>query len=91
MELLARESFEYISVIDLCKVSDVTRITFYACYDDKFALAAKIYKDIFQAATAVFENLQRASSHDNAPAYFFSATGRSFEKRNGAVENVWKY
>lgn len=67
VELLARESFEHISVTDLCKVSGVTRITFYAYYDDKFALVAEIYNDMFQAAAAAFENLQRVSNQEDVP------------------------
>lgn len=66
-ELLATESFEHISVTDLCKVSGVTRITFYAYYTDKFALIAELYSNMFQAAAAIFEALQQKNNADDAP------------------------
>jgi AcrR family transcriptional regulator len=69
VELLAADSFEHISVTDLCKVSGVTRITFYAYYTDKFALVAELYNDMFQAATAAFETLQQTNNAADDPVH----------------------
>lgn len=68
VELLAQESFDRISVTDLCKTSGVTRITFYAYYDDKLALVAELFSEMFQTAAAAFARRQRESGAESDPA-----------------------
>lgn len=45
VELLATMPFEKITVTELCRAADVSRITFYTYYDDKYALADELFRD----------------------------------------------
>lgn len=57
--LLLRDTpFEQVSVTDLCKKSGVSRITFYAYYNDKAELIGEILGGMLQEATFVFNRLQ---------------------------------
>ena len=38
LELLTTQAFDVISITELCKIANVSRITFYTHYKDKFAL-----------------------------------------------------
>ena len=39
IEMMGEISFEQISITELCKRAEISRITFYAHYSDKYALA----------------------------------------------------
>lgn len=65
--LLKEMPFEHVSVTDLCKQSGVSRITFYAYYDDKFALADELFDEMLQSASAIFSNLQNQYNPDDDP------------------------
>jgi Transcriptional regulator len=67
IELLGEESFEHITVTDLCKRSGVTRITFYAYYDDKYALTAEIFGEMFDTAAVIFRSLQKSGNETGDP------------------------
>ncbi|MCI2062657.1 MAG: TetR/AcrR family transcriptional regulator [Eubacteriaceae bacterium] len=67
IELLGEESFEHITVTDLCKRSGVTRITFYAYYDDKYALTAEIFGEMYDTAAVIFRSLQKSGNEDEEP------------------------
>jgi AcrR family transcriptional regulator len=56
--LLQEVPFERVSVTDLCRQSGVSRITFYAYYDDKFALADELFDEMLRCAARIFHELQ---------------------------------
>jgi AcrR family transcriptional regulator len=56
--LLQDAPFEHLSVTDLCKASGVSRITFYAYYNDKFDLISEIFEEMLHTAIDFFEQLQ---------------------------------
>ena len=45
IEMMGEISFEQISITELCKRAEISRITFYAHYSDKYALADDIFSD----------------------------------------------
>ena len=55
---LAHQPLEQITVKELCELSDVSRITFYAHYTDKYALMDDICADLVEAARRDFHALQ---------------------------------
>jgi len=59
--LLRETPFERVSVTDLCRESGVSRITFYAYYNDKFELAGEIFEEMLHAAEAIFDRLQESN------------------------------
>ena len=48
--LLGQKPFEQITVTELCKSADTSRITFYAHYNDKYELAAEVFQDMLKLA-----------------------------------------
>ena len=50
-EMLAREDFEHISITELCRRADISRITFYSHYNDKYALLDDVFEDMLQIGT----------------------------------------
>ena len=49
-DILQEMPFEKISVAEICRRGDISRITFYAHYEDKYALAEEIFSDHMQEA-----------------------------------------
>ena len=66
-QLLQSDRFEHISVTDLCKTSGVSRITFYAYYDDKYQLVAALFDEMYQTAAVVFQALEKAGNPEHRP------------------------
>ena len=60
--LLDTRAFDDITVAEICKKADISRITFYAHYDDKYQLAEDIFDDLVRLATADFGNLQKENN-----------------------------
>lgn len=58
IEMLAREDFEHISITELCRRADISRITFYSHYSDKYALLDDIFNDMLSAGTADYYRRQ---------------------------------
>ena len=58
VELLAEVPFEQISITELCKRADISRITFYSHYSDKYALVDDIFMDMIEAGTKIYEDMQ---------------------------------
>ncbi len=58
-EMLAREDFEHISITELCRRADISRITFYSHYNDKYALLDDIFEDMLQIGTEDYYRRQR--------------------------------
>lgn len=57
-ELLTEMTFEKITVSDICRKSGVTRITFYAYYTDKYALADEVFNEMYQATAIIFHQME---------------------------------
>lgn len=51
IEMLADMPFEQISITELCRRADTSRITFYSHYSDKYALADDIFQDMIRIGT----------------------------------------
>ncbi len=59
IEMLAKEDFEHISITELCRKADVSRITFYSHYNDNYALLADIFEDMLRIGTEDYYRRQR--------------------------------
>lgn len=57
IEMLDREDFEHVSITELCRKAEVSRITFYSHYNDKYALLDDIFSDMLQAGTEDYYRL----------------------------------
>lgn len=57
--LLEKKTFEQITVTELCLQSDISRITFYAHYSDKFALVDEMFAEMLDSATRDYRQLQK--------------------------------
>ena len=64
VEMLAKEDFEHISITELCRKADVSRITFYSHYSDKYALLDDIFNDMIKIGMADYYRRQE----ENNPA-----------------------
>ena len=64
VSMLSKEDFEHISITELCREAEVSRITFYSHYNDKYALLDDIFNDMLQIGTADYYRRQR----ENNPA-----------------------
>lgn len=51
IEMLDKKDFEHISITELCRLADVSRITFYSHYSDKYALLDEIFDDMLKTGT----------------------------------------
>ena len=58
IEMMGEISFEQISITELCKRAEISRITFYAHYSDKYALADDIFSDMLQIGTDIYRTKQ---------------------------------
>lgn len=58
-EMLAKEDFEHISITELCRKADISRITFYSHYNDKYALLDDIFNDMLQIGTEDYYRRER--------------------------------
>jgi len=65
--LLSRSPFEVITVTELCKEANVSRITFYTYYGDKYELVDDFFHDILLIATDKLNKLQQSSNPDDDP------------------------
>lgn len=63
--ILQEKSFEQITVTELCKRADISRITFYAHYNDKFALADEMFAEMLDNATMDYRNRQKENNSTN--------------------------
>ena len=62
IDMLAQEDFEHISITELCRRADVSRITFYSHYNDKYALLNDIFADMLQIGTEDYYRRQRENN-----------------------------
>ena len=64
ISMLAKEDFEHISITELCRRAEISRITFYSHYNDKYALLDDIFNDMLQVGTEDYYRRQK----ENNPA-----------------------
>lgn len=65
IELLQKMSFEKITVSEICRVGETSRITFYTHYDDKYSLVDEMFRDYIKEATDDYHNLQTKNNPEN--------------------------
>ena len=61
-EMLDREDFEHISITELCRRAEVSRITFYSHYSDKYALLDDIFNDLLAVGTEDYYGRQKENN-----------------------------
>ena len=59
--------FEKITVTELCRAADVSRITFYTYYDDKYALADRLFKTIWRKQRNAIARSRRRTIRERFP------------------------
>ena len=62
IDMLAQEDFEHISITELCRRAEVSRITFYSHYNDKYALLDDVFEDMLQIGTEDYYRRQRENN-----------------------------
>lgn len=67
IDMLANMPFEQISVTELCRRADTSRITFYSHYSDKYALVDDIFMDMIDIGTGIYEKMQARNNPKNDP------------------------
>ena len=65
IRMLGEETFEQISITELCRKADVSRITFYSHYSDKYALLDDIFNDMLAQGTADYRRRQQENNQRN--------------------------
>jgi len=65
IRLLSGKSMDQITVTQICIAANVTRITFYTYYPDKYALADEIFRDMAQVTDIRFRELQKENNGKN--------------------------
>jgi len=70
-EMLGKEDFEHISITELCRKAEISRITFYSHYSDKYALLDDIFNDMQRIGTEDYCRRQAENnpSHRLAAGY----------------------
>ncbi len=62
IRMLEKKDFEHISITELCRRADVSRITFYSHYNDKYALLDDIFEDMLQLGTEDYYRRQKENN-----------------------------
>lgn len=62
ISMLQEYPFEQISITELCARADISRITFYSHYSDKYALVDEIFKDMVSVGTKDYEEKQNRTN-----------------------------
>lgn len=60
--MLEKEDFEHISITELCRKAEVSRITFYSHYSDKYALLDDIFSDMIKIGTEDYYQRQKENN-----------------------------
>lgn len=72
IRLLDDLPFEKITVTNLCEEADISRITFYSHYSDKYDLAEDIFQDMIAEGTSRYDELERLYNPEHDVALGFS-------------------
>ena len=62
ISMLPEQPFEQISITELCARAEISRITFYSHYSDKYALVDEIFQDMVLLGTEDYESKQRENN-----------------------------
>ena len=62
VRLLGRKNFDQITVTELCDEADISRITFYTHYADKYELAEDLFQELLAVAVEDFGRLQKENN-----------------------------
>ena len=65
VRLLGEKTFDQITVTTLCEAADISRITFYTHYGDKYELAEDLFQDLLRVAVEDFNRLQRENNPED--------------------------
>ncbi|MDO4598725.1 MAG: TetR/AcrR family transcriptional regulator [[Ruminococcus] gnavus] len=65
IELMEEIPFEQISITELCRRAEISRITFYTHYSDKYALADEIFDDMLRIGTEIYHIKQKQDNPHN--------------------------
>ena len=71
VELLNEETFEQITVTQICDRADISRITFYTHYADKYDLVEDIFQDMIKIGTEDYRKREEGRNRDNDVATGF--------------------
>lgn len=71
IEMMNEIPFEEITITDLCKQADISRITFYSHYNDKYALIDDFFQDMSHIGSDIYRQLQIENNpgHDHVQSY----------------------
>ncbi len=65
IQLLSKDAFENITVTDICRAGETSRITFYNYYEDKYSLVQELYEDYIKEALDDYHELQKQNNPQN--------------------------
>lgn len=65
LQILTKQSFDTVSITELCKNAKISRITFYTHYKDKFALLDDIFNDMLIRGTEDYNRRQEENNPEN--------------------------
>lgn len=68
IEMLAKKDFEHISITELCRKAEISRITFYSHYNDKYGLLDDIFNDMLRIGTEDYYRRQRENNQSRGLA-----------------------
>lgn len=63
--MMSEIAFEQISITELCKRAEISRITFYSHYSDKYALVDDIFNDMLRIGTDIYHTKQEQENLEN--------------------------
>ena len=72
LELLEKESFEDITVAELCDLAEVRRATFYTHFPDKYAFLSFYIQEMRNEFVSHFESRTADSSEEEKPYAYYS-------------------
>lgn len=72
IKMLDDMPFEKITTTDLCKQAEISRITFYKYYGDKYALLDEIFSDMYVLSENRYHEHQNKNNADLIPAKSYS-------------------
>ena len=60
--MFGEKDFEHITITELCRAAEISRITFYSHYSDKYALLDEIFDDMLKLGTEDYYRRQRENN-----------------------------
>lgn len=69
-KILEEKSFEDVTVMEICKKADISRITFYARYKDKDELLRNLFNEFGNKSLQICIEYNRINNHSGNPKLF---------------------